>query len=197
MSHFSAIKQVIENRKSIFPTQLNDKKNISDEDVNAILESANFAPSHYRTEPWRFIVFSGNALNDFFDTQINLYKQLTPEAEFSEVKIKKMHMKARMLSHLIVIVVHYNKENKLPRKEEEWAVACAVQNMHLTCASLNVGAYWGTGKLAYAKEMHTYLELAENEAVMGFFQMGVPNENLKLLDKRPITPIQEKVIWKK
>ncbi len=195
MSDFNTIKQVIENRKSIFPTQLDENKTISEKDVTAILESANFAPSHYRTEPWRFIVYTGQALVDFFEAQINIYKQLTSEADYSEVKVKKMRMKAKNLSHLIVIVVHYNEEEKLPKKEEEWAVACAVQNMHLTCTTLKIGAYWGTGKLAYAKEMHTHLNLADNEAVMGFFQMGVPKENLKLLEKRPITPIHEKTTW--
>lgn len=196
MSLFESTKEVIELRRSIFPTQLDGSKTIPTIDVEAVLASANFAPSHYRTEPWRFVVFTENSLDAFFEAQIEMYKSTTPKADFSETKVKKMLMKASNLSHLIVVIVHYNQEDKLPKQEEEWAVACAVQNMHLTCTALNIGAYWGTGKLAYSNEMHQYLELEENEAVMGLFQMGVPKEGLNLLDKKPMTTIEEKTTWK-
>ncbi len=195
MSLFEYTKEIIESRRSIFPTQLDGSKSISKKDVEAILLSANHAPSHYKTEPWRFIVFSGTALNSFFEKQIELYKSLTSEADYSELKVKKMQMKSNNLSHLIVVIVHYNPASKLPKKEEEWAVACAVQNMHLTATSLGIGAYWGTGKLAYSNELHQFLGLKENESVMGLFQMGIPKADLKLLDKKFTTSIEEKTTW--
>ena len=196
MSLFESTKEVIQQRRSIFPTQLDGSKTIPTSDIEAVLESANYAPSHYRTEPWRFMVFTGKSLDDFFEAQIEIYTATSSDADFSEIKVKKMQMKANNLSHLIVVIVHYNQEDKLPKKEEEWAVACAVQNMHLTCTALNIGAYWGTGKLAYSTELHQHLGLAENEAVMGLFQMGVPKEGLNLLDKKPMTSIAEKTTWK-
>jgi len=196
MSLFESTKEVIQQRRSIFPTQLDGSKTIPRSDVEAVLDSANYAPSHYRTEPWRFMVFTGKSLNAFFEAQVEIYKSTTPESEFSEMKIKKMQMKANNLSHLIVVIVHYNQEDKLPQKEEEWAVACVVQNMHLICTALNIGAYWGTGKLAYSNEMHQHLSLADNEAVMGLFQMGVPKDDLNLLDKKPLSDLSQKTTWK-
>ena len=36
-------------------------------------------------------------------------------------------------------------DKNIPEFEEIAAVACAVQNMHLTAAAYNVGCYWTTG----------------------------------------------------
>ena len=47
----------------------------------------------------------------------------------------------------------------------------AVQNMHLTCAANNVGAYWGTpGMKDYLGE---FLHLEENQKCYGLFFMGM------------------------
>ena len=38
---------------------------ISDEIINEILESANWAPNHGKTEPWRLTVFSGSGIDTY------------------------------------------------------------------------------------------------------------------------------------
>ncbi len=47
---------LIKNRRSVFPAQYNDKP-IERETIEKILEAANWAPTHKKTEPWRFKVF--------------------------------------------------------------------------------------------------------------------------------------------
>lgn len=197
MSDSTIINSIIRNRRSLFPPQMDENKKIKDEVVLKILENANYAPSHYRTEPWRFIVFSENAVKDFFDQMWKIYQKVTPQSEQSETKQKKWQMKAKHLSHVIAICMQRDEKERLPKKEEEWAVACAVQNIYLSCQAYGVGGYWGTGNIAYSQEMKEYLQLNEHTDCMGFFQMGIPLANLKLLDKQPITAIEDKVIWKK
>ncbi len=51
---------IIRNRRSIFPWQYIDKP-IKKNDLDKILEAANWAPTHKKTEPWRFKVMQGNS----------------------------------------------------------------------------------------------------------------------------------------
>ena len=53
---FEIIASIIKNRRSIKPVKMNGKK-IPDEQVRELLKLANWAPTHGRTEPWRFIVY--------------------------------------------------------------------------------------------------------------------------------------------
>ncbi|NBG67469.1 nitroreductase family protein [Acidiluteibacter ferrifornacis] len=196
MNNSIEVNQWIRNRRSLFPLQFDETKKIKPDVILSILENANHAPSHKRTEPWRFIVFSEEALEQLFEEQIRIYKHITPSEEFSEVKVKKMQMKARKVSHAIAIIVSYDEQQQVPKFEEEWAVACAVQNIYLSCESHGVGGYWGTGSLVLGVDFKHYLNLKENENCMGLFQLGIPLENLNLLDKNPLTDISHKIEWR-
>ena len=58
MENSKILKEIIESRKSIFPKDYlgeDIEQNVLDEIIN----SANFAPNHKRTKPWRFKVFKG------------------------------------------------------------------------------------------------------------------------------------------
>lgn len=60
-------------RRSITPKNFNDEL-IEDEEINHILECANTAPTHGKTEPWRFIVYKRETLSKFFDFIRSWYK---------------------------------------------------------------------------------------------------------------------------
>ena len=52
--------EIIKARRAVFPTQYNSEK-ITEAEIRFILEAANRAPTHKRTEPWRFKVFYSEA----------------------------------------------------------------------------------------------------------------------------------------
>ena len=52
------ISEIIKSRRSVFPAQYNNEP-IDREEIMKILEAANWAPTHRRTEPWRFKVIQG------------------------------------------------------------------------------------------------------------------------------------------
>ena len=70
------INQLIKNRRSVFPKQYTGNK-VDDAIVKQILENANWAPTHGKTEPWRFFVFSGEGLKSFSKFQSDLYAEKT------------------------------------------------------------------------------------------------------------------------
>ena len=48
--------ELIKKRRSVFPAQYTNQP-INKWEIEKILESANWAPTHKKTEPWRFKVF--------------------------------------------------------------------------------------------------------------------------------------------
>lgn len=191
-----AVSKLIQSRQSLYPMQMDANAQIPDKHIWTLLENANYAPSHKRTEPWRYIVFSGKSLHDFFDQMGKIYTEITPKEEYKVEKIEKFNTKAQTLSHLIAICMKRDPMKRIPRREEEYAVACSVQNILLSMKPLNIIGYWGTGKIAFSKQMHDYLGLDEDDQCMGFLQLGVPKANLPDIPKKQMSGIEQKVEWK-
>lgn len=165
-------------------------KEISNEIILEILENANWAPTHKRTEPWRFKVFKGDSLNHLSQYLGSYYKDNTEESKYSEIKYKKTVQKP-LRSGCVIAICMYNDPNiSIPEWEELAAVACAVQNMWLSCTALNIGCYWSSPlSIINAK---TFLGLKENEKCLGLFYMGY-TDAISLVGKR--TPIENKIEW--
>ena len=126
----SETERIIAKRRTIQPDTYDPTRPVSLSSVERMLESAHWAPTHGKTEPWRFIVFSGqNALKELGDKDASLYKTLTTKKEFKEKRyLKKMRCKLQS-SFVIAIGMVRQKSEKIPFDDEEMAVACAVQNM--------------------------------------------------------------------
>jgi len=167
-------------------------QSVDDEVIQQLLDNANHAPNHRHTEPWRFKVFTGKALERLGDHLADLYERYTPKEKYSTMKHKKIAQKPRQCTHVIAICMQRDPQESLPEWEEMCAVACAVQNMWLTASAYNLGTYWSTPGLIERDEMHEFLDLKDGEKCMGFFYIG-HYEGEQLPPKR--APIEDKVVW--
>src|SRR6202035_950180 len=75
MPGIPAVNHLLRSRRSVFPDQFEKGKIIPEEIILELLENANWAPNHKNTEPWRFIVFTGNGLKKLATYQANRYKE--------------------------------------------------------------------------------------------------------------------------
>jgi nitroreductase len=185
----SALSELIRKRRAIFPKTYNNQP-ISREIIEEILENANWAPTHRLTEPWRFKVFTGAALARLGDYLGEHYKNNVPAGEFSEAKFQKNRENPLRSACVIAICMQRDRENRAPEWEELAAVACAVQNMWLTCTAYRIGSYWSTPLAAL--EADEFLNLGEGERCLGLFYMGYHD-----LPDFPGNrkPVMEKVVW--
>ncbi|MCB0836236.1 MAG: nitroreductase [Bacteroidetes bacterium] len=165
------VNQLIRSRRSIFPRQYTGEK-IPREDVEIILENAHWAPNHGKTEPWLFKVFTGKGLEEFAQKHADLYRELTPPDKFLENKYQKLQLNPLKSSHVIAICLNAGTNPKIPEMEEVAAVACAVQNMHLTATAMGLAAYWSSGGMTYHARMKDVLGLDENQKCLGFFYLA-------------------------
>jgi len=152
---------------------------VREDDLRAVLENANWAPSHGLTQPWRFKVYRGDARAKLADALGNLYETALAPEDQKEGKADKMREMPRLAPVVILVCMERQKIEKIRELEEIEAVACAVQNMHLTAASRGLGAFWSTPPFLYKPEMNQWLGLAEKDRCLGIFYLGYPAESGK------------------
>ncbi len=188
MNNYEVLSNIIKSRRSIFPASYIQKE-IPVAVLEQILESANYAPTHKLTQPWRFTVIRKEAKTRLGEMLGQLYKELVPADKFLQKKFDSFSEKTSQADCILAINIQFHPD-KVPAWEEIAAVGCAVQNMALTAESLNVGGYWSSPPLI--ESLGEFLGLKENEKCYGLFYLGYHEEATLKLNR---TPIAEKVKW--
>lgn len=182
------ILDIIKRRRAVFPAQYN-QNSITKNQILQVLEAANWAPTHKRTEPWRFKVLQEESLVQLGHFLAEKYKTTTDNySDFQYNKLKENPTKA---SCIIAICMQRDPKESLPEWEEVAATAMAVQNMWLVCTEMNIGAYWSSPGLI--KHMHEFFDFAQGETCLGFFYMGNYDEELPEGFRK--SSIEDKTIW--
>ena len=188
----AAINQLIRNRRSVFPKDYTGER-IDDAIVNQMLENANWAPTHKLTEPWRFVVFTGDGLKKLATFQGECYKKVTTaDGTFKEDRYQNLLSKPMDSSHIIAIGMKRDEKKGVPEIEEIGAVFCAIENMYLTATAYGIGCYLSTGGITNFEEAKIFFGLGKEDKLLGFLNLGMPKATL-VEGKRK--PIEEKVRW--
>ncbi|GAB5398820.1 MAG: hypothetical protein Aureis2KO_04050 [Aureisphaera sp.] len=180
---------LISTRRAVFPVQYMDEP-ITEKELKTILEAANWAPTHRRTEPWRFKVFhSEEARKNLSEFLGSTYREITDP--ISEVKFRKIVDKPLQSGCVMAICMQRDPKESVPEWEEIASTAMAVQNMWLTAISMGIGCYWSTPNLK--DHMDKHITLSRGEKCLGFFYMGKYNGSLPEGTRK--TTIAEKTEW--
>lgn len=186
------INNLIRCRRSIYPKDYSGAS-VPEEVINQMLENANWAPNHKQTEPWRFVVFTGDGLKSLAAFQSECYKQVTLANEtYKEDRHHALQTKPMESSHIIAIGMKRDAENRLPEWEELGAVFCAVQNMYLTATAYGVGCYLSTGGVTNFEAAKPFFGLTTTDKLCGFLHVGIPYGTVPDGRRKPVA---DKVTW--
>lgn len=189
-SEFIFLSEMIERRRAVYPSFYRPEK-IDKHLIINILKNASWAPTHKRTEPWRFAVLTGTALHKLSEALMEFYvKNIKPE-QFSEAKHQKAGERPLQSACVVVICISRSSDTVIPAWEETAAVACAVQNMWLSATALGLGSYWSTPSAI--KTLPEVLGLPEDWECLGLFYMGWLKEGYPVLSER--RPVEDVTIW--
>ena len=153
--NLSEVNELIRNRRTIYPEQFSDRK-VHKEQVELILNNAQWAPTHGNTQPWRFKVFMDDGRQKLADFLGKTYLDVTPKEQQNDMKLAKMITRPMKSSVIVAVCMERQKEEKILEIEEIEAVACAIQNMHLSCTAYGLGGFWATPKLIYSSQMNEF-----------------------------------------
>lgn len=187
----TAITEVIRNRRTIKPKQFDDRE-IDDSILRTMLQNANWAPTHGMTEPWRFVVFRGESRKRLAEFLAETYKSLTTPETYKPNKYEGMRQNAMLAPVVIAVGMKRQPSEKISELDELQAVACAVQNLHLTATAFGLGGFWSTNVAATSDAMRDFIGLSGKDRALGLFYVGYP-----AIDWPESTrgPIDEKVKW--
>ena len=195
LSDLQQITNVIRYRRSIKPVDMDPVRVVEHELLMTMLENANMAPTHGLTEPWRFTIFQGEARRELAAKMQEIYRDTTPANEFREDKMRKMSENPLLASAIITIGMARKGGAKIPELEEIEAVACAVQNMHLTASAAGLAAYWSSPPLLFTKDFTDWLGMGAEDKCLGLFYVGWPKPTFRWPESRR-GPISEKIQWR-
>lgn len=164
---------------------------VSKELIEKILEAGTWAPSHYRTEPWKFFVLTGDSrlrLGEIL-AKIEEKNMDDPSSESNQKKLEKIHEKPFRAPLIIAVAVEPSDNPKALVQEEYGAVYAAIQNMMLAAHGLGLGGFWRTGKPTYNPLMKDLFKLSEKGEILGFLYFGHPKREVPAGKRKDINEV--------
>lgn len=198
------VARLIQKRRSIFPKDYVKGAVVTEEDITTLLQSADWAPTHGKTEPWRFIVLASHSSRlEFYGLVETVMQEVLEGEELQRRKAKLEALIAKKepsLSHLIVISCRRAPNSKgimMPEWEDMAAVACAVQNLHLQATAMGIAGYWSSFPADAVRSSPAFkagIGLQAEDICMGVFFLGRSNAIDSYRSKREA--LETKVTWR-
>ncbi|WP_407541568.1 nitroreductase (plasmid) [Deinococcus radiomollis] len=163
--------------------------------LEGLLEAANWAPSHGQTEPWRFVVFTGVGrailARTLATSQALLKGQTEPDPEVLRAQLARQ----QLAPVWVMVAAEPSEKPRMPLHEEQWAVACAVQNLMLAARSQGIGSKWISNPPSLHPNTAASLGFAEGASMMGMLYLGYVQPGPADWPAGKRRPVSEKVRW--
>jgi len=172
--NLSDVGALIKDRRSFAPEQYSSRQ-VHRDVIEEVLRAGIWAPTHGMTQPWRFTVFQGDGIGTIRDHLPKWYVEFMGEGEISQTKLDKLNRRFETCNCVIGIGMVPDPNERISQEDEEWAVAAAVQNMHLMCTAYGLGAKWTTPAFMSLPSVKQTLGLPEEGKVMGLMYVGYPD----------------------
>lgn len=187
------ITALIKDRRTIFPENYSDEK-IEKATIEAILDNAIWAPTHGNTQPWYFEVFySAESRRELGALLGALYQKIIPKEAQKEAKLHRSIYRPQKSPVVIAIIMKRDEFEKISETDEICAVACAVQNIYLSCTAHRLGGFWSTPKAIKTNEFKSFLNIGEKDQCLGLFYIGHPAVDLPKGHRKPLA---QKSTWR-
>lgn len=153
------ILEAIKSRRSINKFEQYD---ITDDELDTILEAGRWAPSHANSQPWRFIVV----------------KEPERKRTIAEITKEITYFNTGVTDASVIVAVCVNQDEDPSHYVEDGAAA--VQNMSLMAQGLGLASFWiGSyqiqGKKGLAeKKLRSLLNVPKNFRVIALLPIGKP-----------------------
>lgn len=163
--------------------------------IEQVLEAATWAPSHHKTEPWRFVVLTGEGRRVLGRTYAAMAESAVAGMSEQDRADRLAREEAKALRSPVVIVAVSSPATDHPRAvlwEERAAAHAAVQNLLLAAHGAGLGAVWRTGDGLGHPEMVKAFELTGSEEIVGFIYIGYPDMTAPAATR---IPVMDKTRW--
>ena len=188
MNKSTDIVEIIKNRRN---TKSFTEKEVSNEDIEYLLDSGTWAPNHRNTEPWRFFVLQKKSeLKNQISKEIIIFQENKSQKTLNVEQRLKIIKKISNVPSLIFVYSLIDENDEEITEENYGAVCCAIQNIQLVATSLGLGVGWSTGTISKVNNLNSILGITENLKIAGVLSIGYSDieitknrKNYKMLTK--------------
>ncbi len=157
-------------------------------ELETLLTAATRVPDHKKLEPWRFVIFEGEARATF--GRVLLKACLAEEKETpSAARLEIERTRLLRAPTVIAVISRVTANPAAPEWEQVLSCGAACFNLCLAANALGFGTCWITEWYSYSAGVRTALGLAPNERVAGFVYIGTAKEQQPDRDRPQLAKI--------
>ncbi len=137
--------------------------------IERLIDAATWAPSHRRTEPWRFHVLAGDA-RAAMGAAVADWLAASGEGTESQQQAARV----RLLRAPVVLVLSQvgSPGDEVRDVEDYAATCCALQNLLLAAEAEGLAAHTSTGVMVQFTGAKEYLGLAAHDRIVAYVYLG-------------------------
>lgn len=143
--------------------------------VNDLLTVAARVPDHRRLSPWRFLVFEGDARDDFNKRAVEIQRSEDPDATDTMLADTAGYFTRAPV--VVAVVSSPDVTHKTPVWEQELSCGALCQNLLLTANASGWAGCWLTEWIAFSQGINKLLGLTEHERIAGYIHLGTAKDN--------------------
>lgn len=177
------IDEIIQSRRTI--KSFTEQK-VDPEEIIELLNIAKWAPNHKITEPWRFLMYTGEGKEHF--VQAYLTSQRNKQGEVNEIAERKANHYREIPLHLVVVMPEDPRQRTWD--EDYGAVSAMIQNFQLAAWARGIGMVWRTNDYIYQPTFREALGVQPGEKIVATLMIGYPN---KIPAAKERTPVEQKL----
>jgi nitroreductase len=141
--------------------------------VGELLDASIWVPNHGMTQPWRFIVVTGEGRQAMAEANRALAGKWEQDADKKAEKGQKAF--DTIMSVPLFLTVVMKEDPRLGVREEDYAsTCCIIQNFSLLAWERGIGVVWKTYRLMHQPEFRDALAIMPGEKVVGVLHVGYP-----------------------
>jgi nitroreductase len=156
--------------------------------LTTILTAAARVPDHKKLEPWRFIVFEGEARAAFGAVlrQACAAEEREPP---SQARLETEATRLLRAPSVVAVVSRTTLHPAAPEWEQILSCGAVCQNLCLAANALGFDTCWITEWYSYSPAVRAELKLAANERLAGFIYIGTAKERQAERERPDLTKI--------
>ncbi len=168
--------ELLASRRSVKAAMLSAPGPTTDQ-LETILACAARVPDHKMVEPWRFVVFEGEARARFGAVLAEVLKAEEKEPP-SDVRLDTERARFTFAPIVIAVISQIKPTPGAPELEQVLSCGAAGQNLCLAANAMGYATCWLTGWPAFSPGVARALQLQDGERVAGFIHIGTAKERL-------------------
>lgn len=169
-----AILDLLSTRRSVKAAALTEP-GPSAAELQRILAIAARVPDHKKLEPWRFIVFEGEARAKFGDVIAEACKA-EDRMEPSEARLATERARFLRAPTVVAVISRVVETPGAPEIEQVLSAGAVCMNLVIAANAMGYGTTWVTEWVAFSPRIRSALGLAANEKIAGFIYIGTAKE---------------------